>query len=76
MRPLAAILGKESLSETDRKYLEFSKKFKEKFINQSDNINRRITESLDLGRQLLKILPKEELRRVRPKDIEKFIDNK
>lgn len=72
MRSLAAILGEESLSDVDKKYLEMAKKFEEEFIGQKDNINRSIIESLDTGWRILKILPKEELRRVKSEDIEKF----
>jgi len=72
IRSLAAILGEESLSETDKKYLEFAKRFEEEFVGQKDNINRSIIQSLDKGWELLKILPKEELRRVKPEDLEKF----
>jgi len=72
IRSLSAILGDESLSDTDKKYLEFAKKFEEEFIGQKENINRSIIESLDLSWDILKILPKEELRRLKPEDLEKF----
>ncbi len=73
IRQLAAILGEESLTESDKKHLKFSKAFEEKFIGQKDNINRSIFESLDLGWELLKILPTQELRRLKPQDIEQFL---
>jgi V/A-type H+-transporting ATPase subunit B len=72
IRALAAILGEESLSETDKKYLKFALKFEEEFVGQKDNINRSIVQSLDKGWDLLRLLPKEELRRVKPEDLEKF----
>ena len=44
----------------DKKYLEFGKAFEEKFINQQNSESRTINETLDLGWEVLKILPKEE----------------
>jgi V/A-type H+-transporting ATPase subunit B len=41
-------------------------------VGQKDNLNRSIIQSLDKGWELLRILPKEELRRVKPEDLEKF----
>jgi len=72
LRSLAAILGEESLSETDKKYLEFAKKFETEFINQKGSLNRTIIESLDKGWELLRLLPSDELRRVKAEDIENF----
>ncbi len=69
---LSAILGEESLSEVDKKYLEFVSAFEGEFINQKDNPNRTVIESLDLGWRLLRILPQDELRRLKPEDLEKF----
>lgn len=62
---LAAILGEGSLSKTDRKYLEFARRFEREFIGQGFYTNRSIEASLDLGWNLLSILPKVELKRVR-----------
>ncbi len=75
LRSLSAILGEESLSETDKKYLKFADAFEERFINQKDNLNRTILESLDLSWELIKILPKKELRRLRQEDLEKFYNH-
>ena len=63
-RNLASVIGEDELSPIDKKYLEFGKAFEERYIGQGPNENRTIEETLDLGWELLGILPKEELDRV------------
>ena len=63
-RNLASVIGEDELSPIDKKYLEFGKAFEERYIGQGPNENRTIEETLDLGWELLRILPKEELDRV------------
>ncbi|CAM4296334.1 V-type ATP synthase subunit B [Erysipelothrix inopinata] len=69
---LASILGEGSLSKIDRKYLEFARRFEDEFIGQGFYTNRNITDSLDLGWELLSILPKSELKRVRDVYLETY----
>lgn len=69
---LAQVIGEDELSETDKKYMEFGKTFEEKFINQGPYENRDIIETLDLGWEILSILPKEELDRVSPEILSKY----
>lgn len=63
-RSLASVIGEEELSDIDKKYLEFGRKFEKYFIRQDSNENRTIEFTLDLGWKLLSLLPKEELDRV------------
>lgn len=63
-RSLAAVIGEEELSETDRKYMVFGVQFEKHFINQGFDENRTIEQTLDLGWDLLSLLPKSELDRV------------
>ena len=63
-RNLASVIGEDELSPIDKKYLEFGKAFEERYIGQGPNENRTIEETLDLGWELLRIIPKEELDRV------------
>lgn len=63
-KALASVIGEDELSETDKKIMEFGRKFEEIFLNQGDRTNRTIEESLDLGWELLSMLPREELDRV------------
>ena len=72
IRALAAIVGEEELSELDKIYLRFGTAFEERFLRQGDEENRSIIETLDLGWQMLSLLPKEELYRVRMEDIQRY----
>ena len=63
-KALASVIGEDELSETDKIIMEFGRKFEEVFLNQGDRTNRTIDESLDLGWELLSMLPREELDRV------------
>ena len=71
-RNLASVIGEDELSPIDKKYLEFGKAFDERYIGQGPNENRTIEETLDLGWELLRILPKEELDRVDTKILDVY----
>lgn len=73
-RSLASVIGEEELSETDKMYLNFGKLFENKFINQAENESRSITETLDLGWELLTVLPREELDRVDDELLDKYYE--
>ena len=70
MRDLVAVIGKESLSELDAKYLEFADKFEAAFVKQGYDDNRAVEESLGIAWQLLSDLPKSELKRIGKEFIE------
>lgn len=63
-KSLAGVIGEDELSETDKMYIQFGKEFETRFINQGFYENRSIEETLDLGWELLSMLPKKELDRV------------
>ena len=69
---LATILGEASLTDIDRIYMKFSEQFEMKFVRQGEYENRGIDETLNIGWDLLRMLPKEELKRVRDAFIEKY----
>jgi V/A-type H+-transporting ATPase subunit B len=71
-KELQVILGESALSEIDSLYAKFSDEFENKYINQGYNTNRSIEETLEIGWELLRILPKTELRRVSQKLIDKY----
>ena len=71
-RALASVIGEEELSDQDKLYLEFGREFEDRFINQGFDENRTIEETLDLGWDLLSILPKEELDRLDAALLEHF----
>jgi V/A-type H+-transporting ATPase subunit B len=74
VRNLVSIIGEEELSEGDRLYLKFGDAFEREFLSQGEEENRSIDETLDLGWKILKTLPKEELLRVTPEEIAKYMD--
>jgi len=72
-KELAAILGDAALSDVDKLYAQFADEFEKRYISQGYNTNRSIEETLDLGWELLTILPKVELRRIRDEYIDKYL---
>ena len=75
-RSLAAVIGEEELSDTDRQYMAFGVQFEKHFINQGFDENRTIEQTLDLGWALLSLLPKSELDRVDEKLLdEKYVED-
>jgi V/A-type H+-transporting ATPase subunit B len=71
-RSLASVIGEDELSDTDKCYLKFGKEFENRFIRQGENDNRSMDTTLDLGWELLSILPETELDRIDKKLIEKY----
>ncbi len=72
VRALASVIGEEELTEVDQKYLEFGRAFEQNFVNQVISDDRNIERTLDIGWQLLSMLPKEELTRVSPEEIQQY----
>lgn len=73
---LATILGEASLTEMDQLYLKFSDRFEEKFVQQGEYENRSIEETLGIGWDLLQMIPRDELKRIRETYLEEFYDTK
>jgi V/A-type H+-transporting ATPase subunit B len=71
-KELMTILGEAALTPIDKLYAKFADEFENKYVNQGYNENRTIERTLDLGWQLLSILPKSELKRIKPEFIEKY----
>lgn len=72
MRDLVAVVGKESLSNLDLKYLEFADLFEILFVKQGYEENRSIEETLNIAWRLLSDLPVTELKRVSKEFIDKY----
>ncbi len=72
-KELAAILGDSALTELDKKNALFAEEFEKRYISQGFYTNRSIEETLDLGWDLLKILPRNELKRIRDKYLDKYM---
>lgn len=71
---LASIVGEEEISDVDRSYLEFGRAFEKEFISQSAYERRTLEKSFSIGWRLLRMVPTAELTRLKPEDIEDFID--
>jgi V/A-type H+-transporting ATPase subunit B len=71
-KELAQILGESALSPIDQKYSKFADEFETRFIGQGFDTNRTIAETLDLGWELLHILPRAELTRINTEFLDKY----
>lgn len=75
-RNLASVIGEDELSPIDKQYLKFGTEFEKRYIGQGVSENRSMEETLDLGWELLRILPREELDRIDTKIIDKYYPDK
>jgi V/A-type H+-transporting ATPase subunit B len=71
-RELSVILGVAALSPLDRRFLEFAEEFEKRYISQEDHEDRGIQDTLNLGWELLKRLPREEMKRIRPEYLDRY----
>ena len=71
-----SILGEAALSPTDLLYAKFADEFEKRYVGQGNETNRSIEETLDLGWDLLSILPVAELKRIKPEYIDKYLPKK
>jgi V/A-type H+-transporting ATPase subunit B len=72
-RELATILGESALTDADKAFAKFAEAFDEKYVNQGYYNNRSIIETLDLGWELLRIIPRTELKRIRDEYLDKYL---
>merc|ERR1711915_88740 len=72
LQAMKAVVGEEALTSDDLLYLEFLGKFEKNFIAQGNYENRTVFESLDIGWQLLRIFPKEMLKRIPASTLAEF----
>ena len=75
-KELMTILGEAALSPTDLLYAKFADEFEKRYVSQGFEANRSVIETLDLGWELLSILPKSELKRIKSDMIEKYLPKK
>jgi V/A-type H+-transporting ATPase subunit B len=73
LRGLLAIVGEEAMSERNKSFLRFADEFERRFVSQELTENREIEESLNLGWELLKVLPRSELTRIEDAMIDEFM---
>jgi V/A-type H+-transporting ATPase subunit B len=72
-KELAVILGEASLTDLDKKYAAFADAFEKRYVSQGYQTDRTIEETLDLGWELLKMLPRTELKRIRDDMLDEFM---
>ncbi|GAA0179187.1 V-type ATP synthase subunit B [Clostridium sediminicola] len=75
-KELAVILGESALSDADKAFAKFAEAFENQYVAQGFEANRSIEETLSLGWELLSILPRTELKRIRDEYLEKYLDKK
>ncbi|MBR5446127.1 MAG: V-type ATP synthase subunit B [Clostridia bacterium] len=71
-KELMVVLGEAALTPVDRLYAKFADAFEERYINQGFYENRTIEQTLDIGWELLKILPRAEMKRIKPAILDKY----
>lgn len=71
-REMAVILGEAALSDVDKLYLKFADRFEAEFVQQGEEEDRLIETTLNVGWELMSMIPAAELKRVRRENIEKY----
>ncbi|MGI6212011.1 MAG: V-type ATP synthase subunit B [Anaerovoracaceae bacterium] len=71
---LMTILGEAALTETDLQYAHFSEEFEKRYVSQGYDTERSIEETLDIGWELLRLLPKSELKRIDDEFLDQYYD--
>ena len=73
---LMTILGESALSDDDKLYAKFADAFEKQYVNQGNDTNRTIEDTLTIGWELLSILPERELKRIKEEYIAKYLPKK
>lgn len=71
-RELASVMGEAALSALDLRYAAFAEAFEQRYVHQGNEENRSIEETLDLGWELLSMLPRQELKRIPQADLDRY----
>ncbi len=71
---LAIILGEAALTDLDKLYVKFAEEFEKRYVSQGEYEDRPIEKTLDLGWELLSMLPRAEMKRVREEYLKKYYD--
>ncbi|MDY6325489.1 MAG: V-type ATP synthase subunit B [Catonella sp.] len=73
-KELMVILGEAALTDIDKLYAKFADEFEARYVNQGYRTDRSIAETLDTGWDLLRILPRTELKRIKDEFLDKYYD--
>ena len=74
-KELMVILGEAALTDIDKLYARFADEFEKKYVSQGNTTNRTIQETMDIGWELLRILPRSELKRIDDKYLDMYYNN-
>ncbi len=74
-KELMVVLGEAALTKIDKLYAKFADEFERRYISQGYETDRSIEETLTIGWELLSILPKSELTRIKEEYLEKYWPN-
>jgi len=72
VRVLASVMGEDSLPEVDRRFLAFGAAFEQRLVCQGDP--RSLEDSMALGWELLRMLPVAELTRLKPQQVQRYLE--
>ena len=75
-KELMTILGEAALSPTDLLFAKFADEFEKRYVSQGYDENRSIEDTLNLGWELLSMLPRAELKRIKPEMLDKYLPKK
>ena len=70
------ILGEAALTDIDKLYAKFADEFEKVYVSQGFRTDRSIQETLDIGWDLLRILPRTELKRIKDEYLDRYYDKK
>ncbi len=73
-KELMVILGEAALTDIDKLYAEFADRFEKEYVSQGYTTNRSIEDTLAKGWELLRILPRSELKRIKDEFLDKYYD--
>ena len=71
-KELMVVLGEAALTDMDKLYAKFAEEFEKQYVSQGFDTNRDVEETLDLGWELLRILPRSELKRIKDEFLDKY----
>jgi len=71
-KELMVILGEAALTDIDKLYAKFADEFEKKYVSQGFDADRSIEETLEVGWELLSILPRSELKRIKDEYLDRY----
>jgi V/A-type H+-transporting ATPase subunit B len=74
VRELAELVGSEGLSDIDRRYLTCAEAFEARLVAQGQDEERDLDRTLELAWEVLGLLPRSELTRIRPELVGRHLE--